>query len=495
MRSSNPLDRARDAFRKAVNKAQINSREHATVGWRKSATNVIIDVPGRRNYIYVTKSADQTVTVALNRANVPRQAFLPVWVVLENDTHVVIGRDNSNAGVLSSVPDSDYGMTPHPLGSHSDTQFTEPYTDGYAVTWDGDEGAFVLAPAGALVESVNGLSGTVVLDADDIDDAATTHKFASAAELAAIATAVQPGDLAAVATSGSFDDLSDGTTNKAFTDTEKTKLAGIATGANNYSHPNHTGEVTSSGDGATTIANNAVTNAKAADMAQSTIKGRAAAAGTGDPTDLSASQVRTLINVADGADNTATALDGAAADTPADAHTFVYVGTGVLKSISWANIKATLKTYFDTLYAALNGFKGARVYNNANISIADSTFTVLTFNSERYDTNSYHSTSSNTGRLTVPAAGKYLIIGQIAFAGGAGVRGVQIRLNGTTTLASNFVNPVTGASTDLIVVTEYELAASDYVELVVYQNSGGAINVLLGANYSPEFMISLRNSP
>jgi hypothetical protein len=48
------------------------------------------------------------------------------------------------------------------------------------------------------------------------------------------------------------------------------------------------------------IADNAVTNAKLADVATATIKGRVAA-GTGDPTDLTASQVRTLLNVADGA--------------------------------------------------------------------------------------------------------------------------------------------------------------------------------------------------
>jgi hypothetical protein len=75
----------------------------------------------------------------------------------------------------------------------------------------------------------------------------------------------------------------------------------VADGANNYSHPNHSGDVTSSGDGATTIANGAVTNAKAANMAEATIKGRAAAAGTGDPTDLNGAQVRTIINVEDGA--------------------------------------------------------------------------------------------------------------------------------------------------------------------------------------------------
>jgi hypothetical protein len=45
----------------------------------------------------------------------------------------------------------------------------------------------------------------------------------------------------------------------------------------------------------------AIANARLANMAQSTIKGRAAAAGTGVPVDLTAAQVRTLINVADGA--------------------------------------------------------------------------------------------------------------------------------------------------------------------------------------------------
>jgi hypothetical protein len=50
-----------------------------------------------------------------------------------------------------------------------------------------------------------------------------------------------------------------------------------------------------------TLANDAVSNAKLANMVQSTIKGRATAS-TGDPEDLSASQVRTILNVADGAE-------------------------------------------------------------------------------------------------------------------------------------------------------------------------------------------------
>ena len=50
----------------------------------------------------------------------------------------------------------------------------------------------------------------------------------------------------------------------AMTDEDKTKLNGVAVSANNYVHPNHTGDVTSTGDGATVIANNAVTSDKLA---------------------------------------------------------------------------------------------------------------------------------------------------------------------------------------------------------------------------------------
>ena len=128
--------------------------------------------------------------------------------------------------------------------------------------------------------------------------------------------------LASIATSGSAADLSAGTLPAArFDDTahgsraggalhaaastsvagfmsaaDKTKLDGVATGANNYVHPNHSGDVTSTGDGATTIAANAVSNAKLADMATATIKGRATA-GTGDPEDLTAAQVTALLDV------------------------------------------------------------------------------------------------------------------------------------------------------------------------------------------------------
>lgn len=68
---------------------------------------------------------------------------------------------------------------------------------------------------------------------------------------------------------------------------ELVDLSGIA-------NATHTGDVT--GATALTIANNAVTNAKAADMATGTIKGRSTA-GTGDPEDLTGTQATALLDV------------------------------------------------------------------------------------------------------------------------------------------------------------------------------------------------------
>lgn len=46
-----------------------------------------------------------------------------------------------------------------------------------------------------------------------------------------------------------------------FTDADHSKLNGIAASANNYTHPNHSGEVTSTADGATVITDNVVDEA------------------------------------------------------------------------------------------------------------------------------------------------------------------------------------------------------------------------------------------
>jgi hypothetical protein len=136
-------------------------------------------------------------------------------------------------------------------------------------------------------------------------------------------------------------------------------------------------------------------------------------------------------------------------------------------------------------------FIGARVYNSANIACASGAAVLLTFDSERYDTDSIHSTTANTGRLTVTTAGKYHITGQASFASNStGARGLFVRLNGTTELAHVRQSAVGGTDiTILNVSTTYDLAATDYVELLAYQTSGGSLNVTVLGNFSPEFMM------
>jgi hypothetical protein len=95
------------------------------------------------------------------------------------------------------------------------------------------------------------------------------------------------------------------------TATQVRTLLNVADGANNYVHPNHTGDVTSTGDGATVIANNAVTLAKLATVATASILGRSTAgtgnvevltslpfAYTGDVTRPADSNVTTIANLA-----------------------------------------------------------------------------------------------------------------------------------------------------------------------------------------------------
>lgn len=159
----------------------------------------------------------------------------------------------------------------------------------------------------------------------NVADGATANASDVALRDRATHTGTQPAStvtgLAAVATSGSASDLGTGTLPAArFDDTahgtraggtlhaaattgtagfmsaaDKAKLDGVATGANSYAHPNHSGDVTSAGDGATTIANDAVTNAKLANMGQGTIKGRVSA-GIGDPEDLTGAQATALLD-------------------------------------------------------------------------------------------------------------------------------------------------------------------------------------------------------
>lgn len=155
--------------------------------------------------------------------------------------------------------------------------------------------------------------------------------------------------------------------------------------------------------------------------------------------------------------------------------------------ISNANIKAAAGIVPSKL-----GFSGARVNNSANISIDSGVDTALTFNTEQYDTDAYHSTSSNTGRLTIPETSFYYMTASVQFAANAtGYRFLLIGLNATPIYIVHVSNPATtaGAVHVASVSTVLSLAAGDYLQLFVNQSSGGPLNVEAVTETSPVFTI------
>lgn len=136
-------------------------------------------------------------------------------------------------------------------------------------------------------------------------------------------------------------------------------------------------------------------------------------------------------------------------------------------------------------------FVGARVLNSANITLTTGVLKLLTFDSERYDNDTIHSTSTNTGRLTTQTEGYYTIVGNARWAANAtGQRFLDIKLNGTTFIGIQSLDTTTGGFPAVTVTTTiYFLSVGDYVELHAFQNSGGNLDVVNFGNYSPEFMM------
>ena len=139
----------------------------------------------------------------------------------------------------------------------------------------------------------------------------------------------------------------------------------------------------------------------------------------------------------------------------------------------------------------------ARAYNSAAISISTATWTLVTYDSERFDTDGIHSTSSNTSRLTASVAGHYIISWTGQFATNAtGIRGAMIRLNSSgaagsgVPIASVLHDASSAASTNLTVTTVYDMGAGDHVEAFVYQSSGGNLDLQAATANSPEFALA-----
>jgi hypothetical protein len=167
------------------------------------------------------------------------------------------------------------------------------------------------------------------------------------------------------------------------------------------------------------------------------------------------------------------------------------LGIGTAGQVLQVNSGATAPEWA-TPAGGTPAFVGCSVYKSANQSISNTTTTAITFDTELKDTDGFHSTSSNTSRMTIPSgkAGLYLITGQINFASNAsGYRSGEVHKNGSLVAQAFVLAPVTGGWTGGSVSHIIELAVGDYVELIAWQSSGGSLNVNGGATYGAAFQI------
>ena len=134
----------------------------------------------------------------------------------------------------------------------------------------------------------------------------------------------------------------------------------------------------------------------------------------------------------------------------------------------------------DEIDVPSGSYQGVRLYHSGLQSIPNAAYAMLAFDSESFDNNNFHDTVTNNSRITIPAGkgGNYLIIGKYSSQpSGTGQRISGIYKNGNTILTTVVYSPTSGADYAVpTAVTIENLAAGNYIEVRVYQNSGAALN-------------------
>ena len=150
----------------------------------------------------------------------------------------------------------------------------------------------------------------------------------------------------------------------------------------------------------------------------------------------------------------------------------------------------------DAVRAGLNYLANppaCRVWHNTTQSIPHAASTGLVFNSERYDTDSMHSTSSNTGRITFNTAGLYLVQFHAQMQTAADYTLVEffIRLNASPIIClatiGTHASPTDGPAQSVSAV--YKFAVGDWIQPHIFQvNSAAAARLVNAGTAVNQFM-------
>lgn len=115
-------------------------------------------------------------------------------------------------------------------------------------------------------------------------------------------------------------------------------------------------------------------------------------------------------------------------------------------------------------------------------SITNNAFTALSWDVEVRDPFGIHSSGSPTV-VTIPTPGWYAIVGQVVFdANSTGIRAITVVRDGATVVGEATAVAMTAPTTTVLNVSALQyLDQGQTIELQVYQNSGGALNVALSS--------------
>ena len=135
---------------------------------------------------------------------------------------------------------------------------------------------------------------------------------------------------------------------------------------------------------------------------------------------------------------------------------------------------ATRKSYVDGLIALMYAAIAGR---DAWQSIPDATYTTISFDTEVYDYGNMIDIAGYPTRITIPADGIYYVsLALLWQVNATGRRDTYILVNGSTAPLYKSDVPSATQSTTQLHSGGIKLSQWDYLELKVYQNSGGALN-------------------
>ena len=163
--------------------------------------------------------------------------------------------------------------------------------------------------------------------------------------------------------------------------------------------------------------------------------------------------------------------------------TIAPLGTDATKTI-------TIGSSGDTAAGVFTNTPYFRAFLNANQSIANSTRTLVTFNSTSFDASSAYSTS--TGRFTPQTAGHYYVSTALKTDTGTNFTNftLYLRKNGTEIIEVSAFNDAYNSTFGATIIQLN--GSTDYVDVAANQNSGGDINLNGGSEGKKNFFTAFK---